>query len=498
MAEITRPSLADLWAQGGARQAPTSQKVQLGWVSEIPPYQSQNWWQNRVDNSIAHIFQRGILEWNSSTEYFKDKSYVNVNGKLYVSLTNNINKPPLTSPSDWKRTGLDGNDIPNATTSVYGIVRLADALTSTSSTDVLTGRQGKTLQDTKLGRDEVVDGLGNSDATKALSANQGKVLNDTKLNKTDVIDALNSSDPTKALSASQGKALNDGKIDKISIVNNLITNDSNKVLSAAQGVILQNNKFDKSELYDALDSTSATKALTANQGKILNDIKFDKSNVNTNVLLGLSDSVVPTQKAVKTYVDALILDAVPVGGMMWWPVPTIPIGWVKVNGQSLSKTSFNKLFAVLGTTFGDGGTTFKLPDVRGRFIRCLDEGAGIDIGRVLGSVQATQNLWHNHNGATGGQSVDHFHYFSATTSWTGDHDHAQSAWDGSTDGTAFANSGISGSGFTTRSGGAGGHSHAVAGNTSGSSTQHSHVIAAEGGNESRPHNIAFILIMKYA
>lgn len=496
MAEITRPSLTDLWAQGGAKQAPTSQKVQLGWVSEIPPYQSQNWWQNRVDNSIAHIFQRGILEWNSSTEYFKDKSYVNVDGKLYVSLTNNINKPPLSSPSDWRRTGLDGNDIPNATTSVYGIVRLADALTSTSSTDVLTGRQGKTLQDTKLGRDEVVDGLGNSDATKALSANQGKVLNDTKLNKTDVIDALNSSDPTKALSASQGKALNDGKIDKISIVNNLITNDSNKVLSAAQGVLLQNNKFDKSELYDALDSTSATKALTANQGKILNDIKFDKSNVNTNVLLGLSDSVVPTQKAVKTYVDALILDAVPVGAMIWWPVSAIPTGWVKVNGQSLSKTSFNKLFAVLGTTFGDGGTTFKLPDVRGRFIRCLDEGAGIDIGRVLGSVQATQNLWHNHNGSTGGQSVDHTHFFGANTNWAGDHTHTYQYLAGSGPVDQGGGWAILGGAYNTSP--AGGHSHYVSGNTSGSSTQHSHVIAAEGGNESRPHNIAFILIMKYA
>lgn len=36
---------------------------------------------------------------------------------------------------------------------------------------------------------------------------------------------------------------------------------------------------------------------------------------------------------------------------------------------------------------GDGSTTFRLPDLRGQFLRGLDMGAGVDEGRILGSVQ---------------------------------------------------------------------------------------------------------------
>lgn len=37
---------------------------------------------------------------------------------------------------------------------------------------------------------------------------------------------------------------------------------------------------------------------------------------------------------------------------------------------------------------GDGTTTFRVPDIRGRFIRCINTSAsGIDLGRTLGSVQ---------------------------------------------------------------------------------------------------------------
>ena len=44
-----------------------------------------------------------------------------------------------------------------------------------------------------------------------------------------------------------------------------------------------------------------------------------------------------------------------------------PRGWMFCEGQTLPISSYQALFSLLGTTYGgDGRTTFKLPDLRGR------------------------------------------------------------------------------------------------------------------------------------
>lgn len=45
---------------------------------------------------------------------------------------------------------------------------------------------------------------------------------------------------------------------------------------------------------------------------------------------------------------------------------------------------------------GDGLTTFNLPDLRGEFLRGLDDGRGVDSGRSFGSWQADALKSHNH------------------------------------------------------------------------------------------------------
>lgn len=68
---------------------------------------------------------------------------------------------------------------------------------------------------------------------------------------------------------------------------------------------------------------------------------------------------------------------------------TPPAGWLECDGAVVSRTTYANLFAVIGTTYGagDGSTTFKLPDLRGEFIRGWDHGRGVDAGRTLGSSQ---------------------------------------------------------------------------------------------------------------
>lgn len=75
-----------------------------------------------------------------------------------------------------------------------------------------------------------------------------------------------------------------------------------------------------------------------------------------------------------------------------------PTGWLKANGAAVSRATYAGLFAAIGTTFGtgDGSTTFNLPDLRGDFVRGLDDGRGADSGRALGSWQADAFQGHHH------------------------------------------------------------------------------------------------------
>lgn len=107
MPNIVKPSgINQLWAAGGTKVDPGLQKLNIGWVVELPPYQYQNWLDNRQDTFIAHINQHGIPEWDSETEYQGNLSYSQgSDGFIYKCVATNTNfNPvnPLNSPY-WAR-----------------------------------------------------------------------------------------------------------------------------------------------------------------------------------------------------------------------------------------------------------------------------------------------------------------------------------------------------------------------------------------------------------
>ena len=90
-----------------------------------------------------------------------------------------------------------------------------------------------------------------------------------------------------------------------------------------------------------------------------------------------------------------------------------PPEWLECNGRALESPNFPNLFAVIGTSFGDGSagigstgsTDFNIPDMRGQFARGYDNSAGNDldaavrvisptdatvVGDVVGSYQASE------------------------------------------------------------------------------------------------------------
>jgi microcystin-dependent protein len=53
------------------------------------------------------------------------------------------------------------------------------------------------------------------------------------------------------------------------------------------------------------------------------------------------------------------------------PTNTVRSGYLRCNGATLNRTTYDILFNAINTIYGagNGSTTFKIPDLRGRFIR---------------------------------------------------------------------------------------------------------------------------------
>jgi hypothetical protein len=150
----------------------------------------------------------------------------------------------------------------------------------------------------------------------------------------------------------------------------------------------------------------------------------------------------------------------PVGAEVFWPTETPPTGWLEENGAAISRTTYAALFAAIGVMYGsgNGGTTFNLPDARGRFPRVWDHAAAVDPDRAARTNRGDGTTGDH----VGTNQVDafksHVHYVNGT----GGHDEM-----------------YGGSGF------------AGDGNIAGANTN------AAGGSETRPINTNRMLIIKY-
>lgn len=113
----------------------------------------------------------------------------------------------------------------------------------------------------------------------------------------------------------------------------------------------------------------------------------------------------------------------PIGAVTAFMSTTAPDGWLECDGSAVLKGSYTELYAVIGDRYGtvEGDSTrFRLPDLRGQFLRGFDNGAGTDpdagsrttsgdetvTGDAVGTKQdyATKQHFHSHTHQFGGQN----------------------------------------------------------------------------------------------
>jgi microcystin-dependent protein len=182
----------------------------------------------------------------------------------------------------------------------------------------------------------------------------------------------------------------------------------------------------------------------------------------------------------------------PTGARVEMTGSVVPDGYLELNGALISRLQYPALWAYAQGVSnmaasdgawtkgqyspGDGATTFRIPDHRGYHMRAWDNGAGVDAGRVLGSIQNDQLLAHTHS-------------VTGTTDAQGSHSHTSArngtpTAGGNTSGFAAASfDGNNNAPIPTTSDG--NHAHNVSGTA-----------ASTGGAENRVKTIAVLVCVK--
>ena len=266
-------------------------------------------------------------------------------------------------------------------------------------------------------------------------------------------------------------------------INNLALGNAGSAIMIS-GSNIADNSITTSKILDLEVKSADINNLAVTTAKIDDAAVTTAKIANTNVTTAkIADGAIT-----QTKINSAVIFT-PVGTVITYAGSTAPAGYLKANGDSIPNGSgtvqsvtadFSALYAVVGAT---------LPDLRGEFIRGLDDSRGVDSGRQIRSTQTDENKQHNHSisvsGTTSNKSLTGgirkiSEGFNANGSATGVFTKTQ---DG--------NNSITGSSSTSPVGGVdfdGSHDHTFsASGTSGN----------QGGSESRPRNVALLMCIKY-
>lgn len=618
MTDFNKQDMTSIWADTGDKVAPTSAKTLSGWGVETVPRQWLNWIENRQDNNIAYMLQKGIPEWDATTQYISNKSYVQRNNVVYKAIQTTTNADPATTPASWvvafttstayleavKNLEVTAQSIPafsaggiaialgysalgtqllatadaasarvliDAQQANVALTALSMVTPGTNTFPFFTGSGSATTSPvTAAGRNilatssyvGVVSLLGldqvtnTSDANKPVSVAQQAAL-DLKANASVQIQAgagmtgggaLTGNVPLSvapAMIPATAQLLNQSldnyqtpgfyfqQADANALVslNYPAPNSGSLVVTAAAGIIQEytcygpsRRKFVRSlyggtwypwiEVYtsnnllnigttaasarSALGLTYPATAATTGAGNVVLSVSPGLDGVPTapTAPIGTGNAQIATTLFVQQNASAN-----PPGTIIAYAGPSIPSGYLLCNGALLNIASYQQLANAIGTYYGSTNAgNFALPDLRGEFLRGLDNGRGVDASRGLGTFQGYQYTAHAH-AFTGDYVAGHTH--GLVMNGAGAHGHAMTGWNagGQIGGSVSpATSLTNGAANTITIPAVGDHTHAMGMYAAGAFTP-TGTIAANGGthnnSETRPRNVAVQFLIKY-
>ena len=128
---------------------------------------------------------------------------------------------------------------------------------------------------------------------------------------------------------------------------------------------------------------------------------------------------VPSATEIQQAVEKALNWCRPTGSYILFAGKTVPDGYLLCNGAAVSRTTYAKLFAVIGTTYGagDGSTTFNLPDLNERFLQGTSTLSSVGTKREASLPAITGKLPFIRSNINGSQNAGEGVFW-----WSGDND----------------------------------------------------------------------------
>ena len=319
---------------------------------------------------------------NQSTDTTTITGVLDVNGSADIDNVR-INGNTITTTNTNGNLNLGANGT--------GVVRVDDSLTVTGNATIngnttLGNESGETFDTTTI--NGVLDVNGPAD------------IDDVRI-EFDTITTTNTNGNLNLSANGNGVFVDDS----LTVTGSISVNNDNILLGTDDGNIelLRSNgayidfKRNNTQDFDARITNTTSGAITiVGNLKVGNDITLNSSTGGVNAQNLNAPNIAP------------------IGSIIAWPgvINSWPTtNWRECNGQSLSRTTYADLFAILGTRYGigDGSTTFNLPNLTSRFIG----GVGLSPLNSLGNTGGNNNavlVAHNH----GINDPGHAHQYTDT------------------------------------------------------------------------------------
>ena len=231
---------------------------------------------------------------------------------------------------------------------------------------------------------------------------------DLNTNSTQFIYAIEELDPN-TITATSEITIADDAVTTAKILDDNVTYAKLQDIGTANRVLgkASTGTVEEVQIVEAMIADNAVSMAKLSSGTLPTDIVVNQDNLASNSVREseIQDGQVTTAKIGD---DQITLDKLatavanslsPVGSVIWYAADAIPAGYLECSGTTVSRSTYSALFAVIGTTYGagDGSSTFKVPDLRGEFVRGYDHGRGIDAGRGIGTSQSDEFKNHQHD-----------------------------------------------------------------------------------------------------